>query len=387
MNHVTFTTLSFCACFAITTAAVADTLNVPAEFNTIQEAVEQSIDGDTILVAAGTYYGSVDPQGRAITVIGTGAEGTVILDGQDENGLIKCLNGEGEDTVFVNLVLQNGGGFTGEDGINRGGAIWLDGSSPSFENCTVRDNFSSNGGGVYSCLGEPRFRDCLFSNNYSCHGGGFYLAGACGAYAQAAFENCTFELNHAVCGGGGLKVSNQECRIVNCTFQGNHADSWPGITKTGGAILGSSGGRLSISDSIFDGNHVHGVGAAIAVRNSGTELVLDGSIFQENWSDTDAFTVEISDGATASVQSTSFCNNQAGGIGGEWTDLGGTYVDVGCDGGCPADVDGNGEVGAGDVLAIIDAWGPCDDSPADINGDNIVDTADILLLLSFWDEC
>ena len=34
----------------------ATTINVPADYATIQGAINQSVDGDTVLVAEGTYY-------------------------------------------------------------------------------------------------------------------------------------------------------------------------------------------------------------------------------------------------------------------------------------------------------------------------------------------
>ena len=51
---------------------------------------------------------------------------------------------------------------------------------------------------------------------------------------------------------------------------------------------------------------------------------------------------------------------------------------------CPGDVDESGDVGFGDILAIIGAWGPCPGCPADVNGDGFVNFADILLVIASW---
>ena len=34
----------------------ATTINIPADYSTIQEGVDASVDGDTVLVAPGIYY-------------------------------------------------------------------------------------------------------------------------------------------------------------------------------------------------------------------------------------------------------------------------------------------------------------------------------------------
>ncbi|MDP6986757.1 MAG: DUF1566 domain-containing protein [Phycisphaerales bacterium] len=52
---------------------------------------------------------------------------------------------------------------------------------------------------------------------------------------------------------------------------------------------------------------------------------------------------------------------------------------------CSGDVDGDGSVGADDLLAAIAAWGPCEGCAADLNGDGAVNVDDILPLLADWD--
>ncbi|MHC5114686.1 MAG: hypothetical protein ACYTGP_09685 [Planctomycetota bacterium] len=55
---------------------------------------------------------------------------------------------------------------------------------------------------------------------------------------------------------------------------------------------------------------------------------------------------------------------------------------------CPADVDGNGTVGFGDILAIIGAWGPCPTPcAADLSGNGTVDFADVLAAIGAWGPC
>jgi hypothetical protein len=53
---------------------------------------------------------------------------------------------------------------------------------------------------------------------------------------------------------------------------------------------------------------------------------------------------------------------------------------------CPADIDGDENVGTNDLLALLGAWGSMG-GPADINGDGTVNTSDLLILLSAWGPC
>ena len=63
----------------------AATLNVPAEYSTIQAAIDAAVNGDIVLVATGTFTGEgnvdLDPVGKAIT--------------------IKSVNGPGEDLPIM----------------------------------------------------------------------------------------------------------------------------------------------------------------------------------------------------------------------------------------------------------------------------------------------
>jgi len=55
--------------------------------------------------------------------------------------------------------------------------------------------------------------------------------------------------------------------------------------------------------------------------------------------------------------------------------------------GCPADLNGDGEVNGADVGLMIGQWGACADCAADLNGDGMVDGADFGLLIGAWGLC
>jgi hypothetical protein len=61
---------------------------------------------------------------------------------------------------------------------------------------------------------------------------------------------------------------------------------------------------------------------------------------------------------------------------------------------CPADIappDGDGVVNAGDLLLVLNNWGPCHGCAADIapagGGNGVVDTGDLLTVINHWGPC
>ncbi len=60
-------------------------------------------------------------------------------------------------------------------------------------------------------------------------------------------------------------------------------------------------------------------------------------------------------------------------------------IDFGSD--CPWDLDGNGSVGASDLLSLLVSWGPCKGCPADFDNNGSVGASDLLALLVNWGPC
>ena len=54
---------------------------------------------------------------------------------------------------------------------------------------------------------------------------------------------------------------------------------------------------------------------------------------------------------------------------------------------CFGDVDGDGNVGVSDLLALLAAWGTDPGGPPDFDGDGTVGVADLLVLLGSWGPC
>ncbi len=56
-------------------------------------------------------------------------------------------------------------------------------------------------------------------------------------------------------------------------------------------------------------------------------------------------------------------------------------------GSCEGDINGDGNVGVGDILVTIEQWGPCSNCDADINGDGEVNVIDLLAIVGAWGPC
>jgi hypothetical protein len=101
-------------------------------------------------------------------------------------------------------------------------------------------------------------------------------------------------------------------------------------------------------------------------------------------------------GAVADHQSTVFVRWGMGTTDGSVTYPGWNIDDVqiwGIRPPCPADVAVNGVVNTADLLAVINAWGPCPIGgicPTDIappGGDGVVNVADLLTVINGWGAC
>ena len=89
------------------------------------------------------------------------------------------------------------------------------------------------------------------------------------------------------------------------------------------------------------------------------------------------------------ITDTAVCENTPDQIGGEYTDDGGNCVGANCGQcECPADLDGDGDVGASDLTQLLADWG-CSgaDCAGDVNNDGLVDGADLTVILSSWGAC
>ena len=257
-------------------------------YATIQAAVDNANQFDTIKVAAGTYdelnmrpRKDISSTGYVTQVVYLTKSlnlqaGYSLLDWNtpDPNNNPTTLDAQNQGRVIyitgeINPSIQ---GFT----ITGGDAAGLGGCEPDERDC---------GGGIYVISATTTISDCLINNNQALNGngGGAFLAGV----DTGVVSNNIFHTNTAQ-GGGGIALEDDSITIINNIFRDNTGtgsgggidimgsqtdliknlviDNYAGY-KGGGMCLGMFGGTLDsnliISNTANNeggGIHIFGVG-------------------------------------------------------------------------------------------------------------------------------
>ena len=105
---MTFSSLLLPVLFLTTLPVTAATIHVPSDQSTIQAAIDSSVDGDTILVADGTYKENIDFKGKAITIKSANGAATTIIDGSKIDYVVKFVTNESSSSVLDGFTVTNG---------------------------------------------------------------------------------------------------------------------------------------------------------------------------------------------------------------------------------------------------------------------------------------
>ena len=128
--------------------AVADTLNVPAEFTTIQAAINAASDGDVVLVDPGCYEENLDFLGKAIAVQSSSGPDETVIDGGQAGSVVTFSNGEDQSSLLSGFTIRNGSGTIVSGVAARGGGVYcVNGSSPTITNNYITSNSVTQWGG------------------------------------------------------------------------------------------------------------------------------------------------------------------------------------------------------------------------------------------------
>lgn len=249
--------------------------NVPSQYTTIQAAINAAVNGDTVLVAPGTYFENINFRGKNIVVTGTYYQSgnpqlisSTIIDGStpshiDTASCVIIANHEDSTTVLQGFTLTGGKGTLWDDEhapgnrYREGGGILIQYSSPTIQNNIIRNNeainitgaVSAGGGGVRMGDSNPKFYNNIIMLNKGLYGPGIVLN-----YSGGTFKNNIVIQNSGATsfGGGGafwiLGTSPGTSRILeNNTILNNTA-----VTGTGGVLCLSS--IIIIRNNIIRGN-------------------------------------------------------------------------------------------------------------------------------------
>ena len=238
--------------------ALAETLQVPNRFLTIQEAINASSPGDTIIVASGVhrlYSGNLSIVKKSLTLKSSyGAEKTII-EGRGDSPVISL--GEDSRAVIDGFTITTiddtdakavkGGGIycapsssptlvnniiTGNNAVFGGGIYCAPSSSPIIGNNIISKNRATRfGGGIFSYKAAPNIaNNSVVENETSNSGGGIF----CGRDSSRITNNIIWK-NKAK-SGGGISAERSSCAIINDTITKNEAIYGGGIFFDGGSV-------------------------------------------------------------------------------------------------------------------------------------------------------
>jgi hypothetical protein len=198
-------------------SAQAKIIHVPTDSSTIQGGINGAVNGDTVLVALGTYYEHIDFYGKSILVKSqAGAESTILSKLYDGFPIVTFHSGEDTNSIID--------GFTIQDAKNTeacGGAIYcFDYSSPTIRNNILKSNLARWGGGIACWSSSPIIENNHIVGNTSLQsGGGIYVYNWCSPIIR---QNLLTENSGAE---GAIFCDYSSPQIVNNTLDRNKAGS------------------------------------------------------------------------------------------------------------------------------------------------------------------
>jgi Secretion system C-terminal sorting domain/Abnormal spindle-like microcephaly-assoc'd, ASPM-SPD-2-Hydin len=276
-------TVTFLIVSATSSFIEANTLKVPEDYTTIQSAIDASFDGDTVLVAEGTYFENINFRGKNILLTSyflndndnSHILNTIINGSQpiypDTASCVLFISGEDSSAVLQGFTLTGGTGtkWPDEHGAGtyvEGGGILVTLSSPTIKNNLIINNeairtgsgvVSAGGGGMRVGDGNPHILNNVFMSNSGMYGGAIVLN-----YTGAVVRNNIIYNNRVyqavtgaqTFGGAGIWVlsnlGSTPKLIENNTIVGNHSSG------SGSSAAGKGGGILVWATSIDATNNI-----------------------------------------------------------------------------------------------------------------------------------
>jgi nitrous oxidase accessory protein NosD len=235
------------ACFLSVGAAAAHeseaaAIRVPADYASIQEAIQAAGSGDTVIVSPGTYFETIDFLGKDITVTSEQGPTLTIVDGHGAGSVVSFKLRESRNAVLSGFTLR--GGYTNSFG---GGGVAIISSSPTIRDNIIRDNqVCNNGAGINSIFGSP-----LIEHNTITHN---------------SVRGCS--------GGWGLGIyifGNSAAEIVGNLITENNDDGRGGVSAGGVALFAAGNATVRgnvISHNVISGAFGCGYGGAMAIANN-----------------------------------------------------------------------------------------------------------------------
>lgn len=287
-------------------SGAVDVINVPADYPTIQAAIDAASSGDTILVSAGTYNESVNFNKSGVTL--RGESKSAVIQGVSDLPAITCSNlSGGNKAKITNFTIYGGPGayyaiecgstvsslqiednFLSIKGIslNAGSSVVI--KNNEINNCrpiiaslhnniqiignTFKNTIGPNPPGISLDSVTGLIKDNYFSQRWD---GALYISNS----SNVDVVNNIFTSCYAWNSNAGVNVTNSTVTIRNNLFRDGH------IYSTGSSCgVYSSDSSVSIYNNLFFGNNGHR-GVCAYINNS--NFIAKNNIFTNNSSDSE----------------------------------------------------------------------------------------------------
>ncbi len=285
---------------------------------TLQTALSQATDGDTIYLAQGTYTGSgnnllyID---KSIALYGGwngAATGPVVRDPAAYPSTLDGENARRVVSIAANATPTLDGLRLTNGSAGDGGAIYANGAAPIVSGCHIFNNTALYSGGAVYLNNSPNARltgNWIYGNTANTYyGGGIYIRNG----ANTVLANNTIHDNTANQGGGGVYLDSSDNSVLqaNSIYANTSANAYGG-----GLFVGGSDNVRVVGNWVYD-NHAASQGGGIYLNNS-ANAALTGNRVYDNVSDGSGGGISLhiySDGAT--LASNTVYRNTAGSNGG-----------------------------------------------------------------------
>lgn len=279
-------------------------IHVPGDHSTIQAAVDTAGNGDTILIADGTYSGTGnigihwDATLKHLVIRSENGRDHCIIDCKNEERGFLLNMGQDHSDIIEGLTITNGWVY------GSGGAILIVSTSPRILNCSMVNNTSYSaapdqyyGGGamaVYDSAAPIIKGNIIRNNSSSLRGGGIEYD----KYASGVLENNIIDGNEsAEWGGGGIALKHFSNPLIINNLIINNVSDCRFDGGFGGGISASFSSSLIINNTIANnstGNEYYdGKGGGIAIEKWEPYPIIRNCIIWNNVSGPSSMNIEF----------------------------------------------------------------------------------------------